>query len=226
MSGATLAFSRPLVNSGPNKNHAKTILSLCDYTGNWSAPYHAAGYSVIQVDPKLYHFETERLFQWRATVADVLRNIKSLPDIHGILAAPPCTHFTKAGNRFWDRFDANGETAKSIGIVEDILSIVEILHPTWLVLENPAGRIRTLVPSLGQPIYSFNPCDFGHPWTKLTYLWGRFVQPLPLFLGSDPSVEPTENNYIQRIVGSGETRRARRSETPTGFASAFFEVNK
>jgi len=226
MSGATLAFSVPLVNSGQLKTPTKTILSLCDYSGSWSAPYHAAGYSVIQVDPKLHHIETDRLFQWRGTVSDVLQHVESLPEIHGILAAPPCTHFTKAGNMYWDKFDSLGLTAQSIAIVEDILRLVEILRPTWWALENPAGRIKSLIPSLGQPIYSFNPCDFGQPWTKKTYLWGRFVQPLPLFLGCDYSVEPSEKNYIQRVPGSGETRKARRSETPAGFASAFFEVNK
>jgi len=31
----------------------KTILSLFDYTGNWSKPYRDNGYNVIQVDIKL-----------------------------------------------------------------------------------------------------------------------------------------------------------------------------
>ena len=30
----------------------KTILSLFDYTGNWSEPYRQAGYNVIQQDLK------------------------------------------------------------------------------------------------------------------------------------------------------------------------------
>ena len=31
----------------------KTILSLFDYSGNWSLPYEEAGHNVIRIDKKL-----------------------------------------------------------------------------------------------------------------------------------------------------------------------------
>lgn len=38
-----------------------TVLSLCDFTGNWSRPYREAGYDVRQVDLK--DGEDVRLFK-------------------------------------------------------------------------------------------------------------------------------------------------------------------
>lgn len=58
------------------------ILSLCDYSGTWSKPYRDAGYDVIQID-------LQRGGQ------DV-RLLQREKDVHGILAAPPCTCFARA----------------------------------------------------------------------------------------------------------------------------------
>jgi hypothetical protein len=66
-------------------NPLKTILSLCDYSGSWSKPYRDAGYKVIQVDIK--HGQDVRLFEFPGQV-------------HGILAAPPCTHLASSGARW------------------------------------------------------------------------------------------------------------------------------
>lgn len=64
---------------------AKTILSLCDYTGAWSDPYRDAGYDVIMVD--LANGKDVRLLPYPTG------------RVHGILAAPPCTHFALSGTR-------------------------------------------------------------------------------------------------------------------------------
>lgn len=62
-----------------------TILSLCDYTGNWSRPYLEAGYDVRQIDLK--HGSDIRLF-------------KSLRyPVRGVLAAPPVRYFVGPGRR-------------------------------------------------------------------------------------------------------------------------------
>src|SRR4051812_9912358 len=63
-----------------------TILSLCDYTGEWSKPYREAGYDVRQVD--IQRGEDVRLFRFCGP-------------IRGVLAAPPCTHFARSGARHW-----------------------------------------------------------------------------------------------------------------------------
>jgi len=63
------------------------ILDLCGGSGAWSKPYADAGYDVLIIDP----------------VADG-RDVRLLQAkqgrIHGILAAPPCTVWSYARNRY------------------------------------------------------------------------------------------------------------------------------
>lgn len=88
----------------------------------------------------------------------------------------------------------------------------------WCNMENPVGR---LVRWIGKPVMIFNPCDYGDPYTKKTCLWGRFNVPV-----ANP-VEPVEGSKMwARYGGKSEATKAARSETPMGFARAFFEANQ
>lgn len=177
-----------------------TVLSLCDFSGNWSAPYREAGYDVVQVDIK--HGQDVRTF-------------KALPfPVRGVLAAPPCTEFAASGARWWANKPAD-LLAEAISIVDACLRIVLIHRPAWWVLENPVGRLRDY---LGEPAMSFDPCDYGDPYTKRTLLWGHFKPPMKA------RVEATEGSKMHRLPPSPD-RQALRSETPMGFARAFFEAN-
>lgn len=195
-------------------NEYKTILSLCDYSGNWSAPYREAGYKIIQVDIKLNNQD--------------IRLLKFPGKVYGILAAPPCTHFAIVGARHWKN-KTDRDLMEGLSIVDACIRLAAITQPKFWVLENPVGRLRDW---LGAPQFKFNPCDYGDPWTKKTYLWGNFVAPLPLFVGGDHSVEPnkylgkTGRNYGRTLVASGQDRSAVRAETPKGFARAFFMANQ
>ena len=177
----------------------RTILSLCDFSGNWSRPYLEAGYEVAMVDLQ--------------TGEDV-RLLPHMPgSIHGILAAPPCTHFASSGARWWKE---KGETAllDGLALVDACLRAIAIYSPKWWALENPVGR---LVHYLGEPQLRFDPCDYGDPWTKKTLLWGRFSEP------QQSRVDPMEGSKMHRMSSSWKNQR---SETPSGFAQAFFEANK
>lgn len=177
-----------------------TVISLCDYTGEWSKPYRDAGYHIIQVDLK--HGQDVRLF-------------KSLPfRVRGVLAAPPCTEFAGSGARWWK---SKGEQAllDGLAIVDACLRVVAVHDPIWWALENPVGRLRDY---LGEPAMSFNPSDYGDPYTKRTLLWGKFKKPLKR------PVEPTEGSKMWRLPPSPD-RAALRSVTPAGFSRAFFEAN-
>lgn len=197
----------------------KTILSLCDFTGNWPRPYREAGYEVLQVDLKL-----------GGDVLELAQHPEQLPPIHGILAAPECTAFTNSGAQYWKAKDADGRTAEGLRLVDACLDIIDYCHPTWWALENPVGRLPSLRPvRLGPPQFYFDPCDYGDPYTKRTCLWGVFVPPLPLFIGGDWSVEPeivcSQGSWLQRLPGQGSRTKELRSTTPEGFARAFFLAN-
>jgi hypothetical protein len=181
-----------------------TILSLCDFSGAWSQPYADAGYDVVRVD--LQHGQDVRLLRWPGRV-------------HGILAAPPCDHFAASGARWWE---GKGETAilEGLAIVDACLRVVTTCRPEWWALENPVGRLRRWI---GPPAWSFDPCMFGDPYTKRTHLWGHFTPPVPMFAPQARlACAAVDGSRMHRMSSSWKSQR---SETPAGFARAFFESN-
>ena len=181
---------------------SKTILSLCDYSGEWPKPYAEAGYDVIRIELK--------------EGRDVrLLRLDELPRIHGVMAAPPCTAFAGSGARWWAA-KGNDALLEGLSIVDACVRLVVALNPVWWCLENPVGR---LVHYLGAWEMTFNPCDYGDPYTKRTCLWGEFNTRLPL-----SPVEPEKKNRIHR-ASPGPERGMVRSLTPAGFARAFFAAN-
>jgi hypothetical protein len=181
----------------------KCVLSLCDASGVWSAPYLRAGYEVVRVD--------------LADTGHDVRLLKPPPfKVHGILAAPPCTVFSRAG-QWVHRSDE--EWIEALGIVSSCLRLVFACEPAFWALENPArGRLSEF---LGRPRLEFEPCDFGDPWTKRTALWGKFEIPMPLFTGVH-SASPSLGDITTRLSGSNKSGRSR---TPAGFAEAFYRAN-
>lgn len=187
----------------------KTILSLCDYTGNWPEPYRDAGYNVIQID-----------IQYGQDV----RLLRSPGHVYGILAAPPCTMFAVASNR-WKRSEE--EMREALSVVDACLRLVVICRPVFWALENPTGKLKQY---LGDPAFRFDPCDYGEPYTKKTCLWGQFTAPKPTHRVK-PIRKPSGHHSIDAYLKSqgyilGKQKAQLRSMTPPGFAHAFFEVNR
>lgn len=165
----------------------RLILDLCGGSGAWSRPYREAGYLVRVVT--LPHGD--------------VRAMPAPAGVWGVLAAPPCTEFsiakTKGGRDF----------ATALEVVCACLRIVALARPRWWALENPgSGLLRRW---LGPPRDTFQPCDFGDPWTKLTALWGSFSLPL--------------RRHCRPRSGMPGKNAAERAVTPPGFARAFFEAN-
>lgn len=185
----------------------RIILDLCGGTGGWSKPYKEGGYDVRIIDPQ----------EWvggEGGTGDV-RLFEFVPEkIHGILAAPPCTHFAVSGARWWD---AKGlpPLLDGLSVVDACLRVIQMSRPVWWALENPVGRLRKY---LGPPSYTFNPCDHGDPYTKRTLLWGSFTAP------ARTPVHPTEGSKMHRVP-PGQFQALLRSATPPGFATAFFKAN-
>lgn len=183
-----------------------TILSLFDYSGNWSKPYRENGYNVIQVDIK-----------HGISIFDL--QYKQIKNVYGILAAPPCTDYSLSGARWFAKKDINGQTEESNKLVRKTLEIINYLKPTFWVVENPMSRIHKLHPELGEVKFKFNPYDFGDSHQKMTWLWGKF---------NDPIKTPGKNlgNWMfTNLGGKSERTKELRSETPMGFACAFYKAN-
>jgi len=193
------------------------ILDLCGGTGAWSKPYREAGYNVQvvslpQTDTRLWpspSSHTARLPSDFDDIADFRGRVR------GILAAPPCTVFSGSGAR-WPRTD--DEIHEGLSVVDACLRIIWAVQPAWWALENPVGKLRKWI---GPPLMSFDPCDYGDPYTKRSHLWGEFQPP------EKAPVEPTEGSKLWRNYGGKSERTKReRSITPPGFAQAFFEANR
>lgn len=199
----------------------KIILSLFDWSGNWPSFYKQAGYEVYQIELK---------HDLNILDIDIEKDIKPLGNIYGILAAPPCTDFASSGAQYWKTKDADGRTDASLCLVHKTLEIIEATQPVFWVLENPVGRLQSLVPELGKPWY-FNPNQFAgwlegeaadrECYTKKTGLWGKFNRPEKRELPVSPG-----GSWIMKLGGKSERTKELRSMTPLGFAKAFFEANQ
>ncbi len=183
---------------------SRIIWSLFDHSGNWSRPYEEAGYIVRRFDLQDGH--DARLIK--------------LPDeqVHGILAAPPCTHFALSGARWWE---GKGDAAllEGLATIDCVFRIVWACKPEWWAMENPTGRLSSFI---GRPQFSFDPCDFGDPYTKRTHLWGEFAPPVAM-LAPVGACEPTLGSKMHKMSSRDKNGR---SETPMGFARAFYEANR
>lgn len=184
------------------------ILDLCGGTGSWSKPYREAGYEVIVVDP-----DAPEIAGCRVERADV-RTWVPPARVHGILAAPPCTHLAGSGARWWKQ-KGEGALVEGLSVVDACLRIVWRLRPAWWALENPVGRLARY---LGHAQLIFDPWEYGHPTIKRTCLWGEFRIP------ERTPVEPTRGQAVWRM-GPSPDRARLRSITPPEFADAFFRAN-
>lgn len=178
------------------------ILDLCGGTGSWSKPYKDAGYDVRVVTlPDM----DVRLFE------------KPKEDIHGILAAPPCTFFCRM--RMCRGKPTNEQFVEGLSVVDACMRIITICKPKFWALENPQGYLKRW---LGEPRLKFDPYEYGDHWTKRTWIWGNFNRPMKWL-----PVKPTG-----RLVGGKKNDPSiahtaeDNAKTPEGFARAFYEANK
>lgn len=133
----------------------KIILHLCADTGSDSRPYQLYGtpYEVILVGKDIG-----------------VENYHPPKNIYGIFANPVCTEFSTARSSGKAR---NPE--KGMKIVKECQRIIAECNPHFWVIENPAtGRLKDY---LGPPVMTYEPWEFGSPWTKRTALWGKFNKP-------------------------------------------------
>lgn len=197
------------------------ILSLFDYTGNWSRPYRENGYEVIQID--IQHGTD--ILTWNYKEIERER-------VYGILAAVPCTDFAISGARHFARKDADGTTEKSKALVYKTLEIINYFSPVFWVVENPMSRIHKCCPELGEVKFKFNPCDFAgygateeeqneQRYNKATWLWGNFNPP------EKNRLEPTQKECPMWRQYGGKSLKTKnaRSATPLGFAYGFYKTN-
>lgn len=183
----------------------RIILDLCGGCGAWSKPYRDAGYDVRVVTLPEHD----------------VRTYVPPPEVHGVLAAPPCEEFSTA--RRDDLRSRPRDLVVGMECVNACMRIILQARPRWWALENPTGHLSKF---LGTPRDTWEPCDFGDPWTKRTAIWGDFALP-----ERGPFVQPLGNGPFCKVCDPESRRRswcsnaAHRAVTPPGFAAAFFRAN-
>lgn len=174
-----------------------------------------------------------------------IENFSPARPVHGAVMNPVCIEFSpvrrgKPGTNYPHVSDPEA----GLFLVRECLRVIEEAQPKWWVIENPAmGSLRKF---LGKPTFTYQPWQYGSPWTKLTALWGEFTPPEPTYkrwedvpkldlwarAGRKPSIvylHKSAFHMIPEFRDSGmpapESDMELRSLCSQGFARAFKEVN-
>lgn len=131
----------------------KIILHLCADTGSDTKPYLDAGYEVIKIGSDIG-----------------VENYNPPENVYGIIANPVCTELSTA------RKDGKARNPEEgMRLVRECQRIIAEANPVFWVIENPAKGV--LKNFLGKPTLTYQPWEYGSPWTKHTSLWGKFNIP-------------------------------------------------
>lgn len=173
------------------------ILDLCGGTGSWSKPYRDAGYDVEIVDPVVDGRDARLLQRLRGC-------------FRGILAAPVCTVFSYARNRYPP---TDAEILHALSLVDACHRIVRVQGPAWWALENPRNKLRRYLGPARLEFYQWEYGDAGH---KPTCIWGDFTV---------PRKQPKPRKKPSTFRTQYENASPEDAVTPAGFAVAFFQAN-
>jgi len=201
----------------------KIILQLCADTGSDSKIWKDKGYDV------------------RLIGSDIgVENYHPPENVYGIIANPPCTEFSTARSDGKARNPDDG-----MFLVEHCIRIIKEANPTFWVIENPARGV--LKKYLGEPVFKYQPWEFGSPWTKHTALWGEFKIPNKVYtnwkdvpkipeLYTRPNREKPSLAFMHKssyklikefhCLPEPESDMEFRSLCSQNFAKAFYEANK
>lgn len=213
------------------ENKDKVILDLCGGTAAWSRPWKEAGFDVRVIT--LPDFDVRRWKEYPEIVQPIENG-----SVYGVLAAPPCTRFSRA---CWNVPIKERNFREGMECVEACLDIIWEIQKNgaplkFWALENPDGHLTKF---LGYAPFSFQPWQFGETdfrATKRTMLWGYFKEPKKSVKERDYSVIPKVSPH-SRPAGDGMVDASRvnkawarasaveRAETSYHFAKAFYEAN-
>lgn len=189
------------------------VVSVFDKSTNMVKPWAEAGYLCYCVD--IQHKGETREGNIIKVGGDVRHWLPPRDEVAFASFFPPCTDLAVSGAR-WFKDKGLMKRVKAMELVAISEQIAEWLNCPYLI-ENPVSILNT---HWRKPDYTFDPCDYGDPYTKKTCLWtgGGFVMPVK------SRVEPTLKSKMHLLPPSDD-RADIRSETPMGFAMAVFNAN-
>lgn len=196
------------------------ILDLCGGSGAWGMPWVEAGFPVLNITLPDYDI-TKTTFTGVGMFfnGEKHSDLVLYKDIYGILAAPPCTEFSKAKTTVPRDFEKGMETIQ--GCLNIIWAVQKVHKLEFWALENPEGLLRRF---LGNPPYRFEQWWFGNDRCKKTDLWGRFKEPKRIVFEKPADYKKAAHN--KNADWYSNSTAAQRAITPKGFAEAFYKANQ
>ena len=191
------------------------VISCFDKTTNMVKPWVESGYLAYCLDISHPKGET-REGNIIKVGADINHWIPPRGNIVFAAFFPPCTDLSVSGAR-WFKEKGLHKLSEAIKLFARSVDIAETLDCPWII-ENPVSTISSY---WRKPDYTFDPCDYGDPYTKKTCLWtgNGFVMPVKEI------VEATLGSKMHLLPPHPE-RSDKRSETPMGFSRSVFEANR
>ena len=163
--------------------------------------------------------------------------LKAVPEnIYGILAAPPCTRFSRAA---WQIKKSDRDFEEGMKCVRACFDCIWWVQEhgaplKFWALENPYGYLYNF---LGYPRFYFQPWEYGETdgrATKRTAIWGYFQEPartcrkrtIPIISAhSRPQKDGScDKEKLNRHWGHMSVEE--RAKTSEFFARAFFRANQ
>lgn len=199
----------------------RSVVSLCDRTGNMVRPWIENGYRAVTVDLQPAESENGR-FHIVADVTALHDAFAKQFDPVAVFAFPPCTNLSVSGAR-WFRDKGLAGLIDGLRLVEKCRTICEASGAAWM-LENPVSTLSTY---WRKPDHSFHPWQYtafelGDNYTKTTCLWtgGGFVMP-----ATNPALDLGRPDDRVHKAAPSDDRGDIRSATPMGFARAVYHAN-
>jgi hypothetical protein len=186
---------------------ALRVLDLFSGLNGWGDPFPEAGHEVFAIDPDERFVADAHLDI--GDVAAVLPVVPWRPD--AIFGSPPCNSFsTGSMGKMWaygshpgpkrsERYpDGHPIAIEGMRLVSATLRLITVLQPTYWVIENPRGRLRSLDLVAGIPRRTVWYCRLGLDRAKPTDLWGVFPPGLEL----PPACHNGNSDHIAAPRGS------------------------
>jgi site-specific DNA-cytosine methylase len=140
------------------------VLVACEYSGVVRDAFARFGYDAWSCD--LLPSETSG----NHIQGDALDAVYGQPwDL--LIAHPPCTYLSRAGARWWGTPERDALADKA---AEFVFAIRDAPVP-HIAIENPIGQLNW---RWRYPDQTIQPYEFGHPFSKATYLWLKNLPPL------------------------------------------------
>jgi hypothetical protein len=200
------------------------VLIACEFSGVVREAFKAKGHDAWSCDllpssdDSAHHYQRDvsEVLEWSAYKAEQ-KGKEYWWDL--IIAHPPCTYLTVAGNRYYaNRPDLYEPAAEFATQFFDYAPMVAV--------ENPIGRLSRL---FRKPDQIIQPYDFGEDASKATCLWLKglpLLRPTKRVAGRMVNgVERWSNQTDsgQNRLPPSEDRGLKRSITPQGIADAMAE---